>query len=225
MRKPKSKDTNGIRDLGREAYDQVRAAIQSGQLAIGERVTEVELAEKFGVSRTPIREAVSRLEADGLLTNEPRRGLVVTNLTHQQIVELYIMREVLEGAAGRLAAQSASETELATLANLIEAEPRFLSDPKRLSEINRNFHSLLALTAHNRYLLRSLNQLSVTMSLLPSLLHEGDRAEVAHKEHQAIVEALVRRDGEAAEAAIKAHVRSSQRHRMAIMLQTYDPTT
>ncbi|MVA23851.1 GntR family transcriptional regulator [Agrobacterium vitis] len=214
IKKDRKPETAGTRDLGREAYERVRLAIQNGQLAIGERVTEVLLAEKFGVSRTPIREAISKLEADGLLTNEPRRGLTVTNLNHQQIVELYTMREVLEGAAARLTAQSASDTELATLIQLIETEENQLDNPRKLAEINRNFHRLLALAAHNRYLLRSLNQLSVTMSLLPSLLQEGGRSKNAHTEHMAIVRALEKRDGDAAETAVRLHVRSSQRHRM-----------
>ncbi|MBB4104428.1 GntR family transcriptional regulator [Allorhizobium borbori] len=220
-KKAEKKDTSSVRDLARDAYERVRSAIQDGQLSIGERVTEAELAARFGVSRTPIREAIARLEADGLLTNEPRRGLIVTDLSHQQIVELYTMREILEGAAARLTAQSASDTELATLANLVEAEGRFLDNPSKLSDINRNFHHLLTLAAHNRYLLRSLNQLSITMSLLPSLLHEGDRAVIAHEQHASIMAALSKRDGETAERIVRQHVRDSQRHRMLIMLGTH----
>lgn len=224
MIKKPSRPAAGVRDLAREAYDRMRTAIQIGELAVGERVTEVGLAAMLGMSRTPVHEAIARLEADGLLTNEPRRGLVVSDLDHQQIVELYLMREVLEGAAARLAAQSASEIELLTFANLVEAEARCLSDVRRMSEINRNFRHLLALSAHNRYLLRSLNQLAVTMSLLPTLVGENDRAKVLHDWHRQIADALMRRDGDAAEALVKAQVRSSQQHRMAIMLRTHDVT-
>ncbi|MBN9887018.1 GntR family transcriptional regulator [Salipiger abyssi] len=213
------KDTNKSRDVSHTAYEHVRGAIQNGALKIGERVTEVALAEKFGVSRTPIREAVSRLEAEGLLTNVPRRGLIVTSLTHQQIVELYTMREILEGAAGRLTALSGSDTELAALKELIDSEADALEDMPRMLDINRQFHHLIALAAHNRYLLASIEQLSVTMSLLPSLLQERGRARIAHEQHIQIVDALMRRDGEAVEAAIREHVRSSQRHRMLVMLR------
>jgi len=213
------KEVTKSRDVTFAVYEQVRTAIQNGQLKIGERVTEVALASKLGVSRTPVRDAISKLETEGLLTNVPRRGLIVTSLSHQQIVELYTMREVLEGAAGRLTALGASETELLTLKNLVDSEAEFLNDTARLSEINRQFHNLMALAAHNRYLLASLQQLSVTMSLLPSLLQEGGRAEAAHRQHLEIVEALLRRDAAAAEDAVRAHIRSSQQHRMLFMLQ------
>ncbi|MBW6399098.1 GntR family transcriptional regulator [Roseomonas sp. HJA6] len=216
--------SSGVRDLARDAYDRVKAAIQDGELTVGTRVTEAELANLFGISRTPIRDAIVRLEADGLLTNEPRRGLVVTQLDHQQMVELYAMREILEGAAAQLAARHASEIEVATLESLVEEEGRSLGDRTRIAQINWRFHELLSLAAHNRYLLRSLRQLSVTMSLLPSLLHARNRAEEAHHEHRAIVMALRARDGAAAEVAIRAHIQSSQRHRVAMMLEDGTPT-
>lgn len=207
------------RDLPSDIYDRIRQEIRHGILAIGERVTEQELAARFGVSRTPIRDAIVRLEADGLLTNEPRRGLIVTQLSHQQIVEVYNMREILEGSAARLAAQAASDMELATLADLNEREKESLSDFNLLRDLNRNFHHMIMLAAHNRYLLRSADQLSGTMSVLPSLLDHEERAKLAAVEHQAIVEALLNRDRDQAEIAARAHVRASQKHRMMMRLQ------
>jgi DNA-binding GntR family transcriptional regulator len=224
MTKSPKRASTGGRDLVFDAYERIRALIQTGKLAIGERVTEIGLASVLGMSRTPVHEAIAKLETDGLLTNEPRRGLIVTDLDHQQIVELYFMREVLEGAAARLTAQAASEIELATFAGLVEAEADALDDVPRMSEINRNFRHLLALSSHNRYLLRSLNQLSITMSLLPTLIGENGRAAVLHQQHREITEALLRRDGAAAESLVKAHVRSSQQHRMGIMLRAHSRT-
>ncbi|MCT4473451.1 DNA-binding GntR family transcriptional regulator [Bosea sp. OAE752] len=218
-RRPTSADTtdhqiSGSGDLASDIQIKVRDAIRKGTLPIGERVTEVDLAARFGVSRTPVRDAILRLEADGLLTNEPRRGLIVSNLNHQQVVELYFMREVLEGAAARLAAQSASDIELETISALsaLESEPGVTLDA--LSDINVKIHNMIALAAHNRYLLRSLTQLGITMSLLPSLLAMGDRARSAASEHRAIVAALLERDSERAESAARAHVRSSLQHRL-----------
>lgn len=226
----KSKDGNpeakaeqlpiGTGDLTSEIYHRVRDAIRKGTLSIGERVTEADLAGRFGVSRTPVRDALIRLEADGLLTNEPRRGLIITDLSHQQIVELYFMREVLEGAAARLAAQSASDIELRTIAELSQSEADQLSNFDELGEINVKFHQMIMLAAHNRYLLRSLSQLSVTMSLLPSLLSRGNRAEAASAEHRAIVSALLSRDCEGAEVAARQHVRSSLQHRMLLTIRS-----
>ncbi len=206
------------RDLGQEAYDRIRAAIRDGTLPPGLRLTETDLAARFGVSRTPVRGAIARLEAEGLLTHEPRRGLTVTRPDHAGVMELYVMREILEGAAARLAAQHATEAELAAMGEIVEAEPVAFGDPGRLAELNLRLHGLLYLSAHNRYLLRSLEQLSATMALLPSLLTRGGRAETAHAEHRAMLEALRRRDGEGAEAAARTHARSAQRHRLAWLL-------
>ena len=85
-------------DLGEQAYGRIRAAIREGGLAPGTRLTEAALAQRLGASRTPVRQAIARLEAEGLLTREPHRGLVVTRPDHAQVVELYVMREILEGA-------------------------------------------------------------------------------------------------------------------------------
>lgn len=208
------------RDLGESAYARIRAAIRDGSLAPGERLTETDLAARFGVSRTPVRQAIARLEAEGLLTHEARRGLAVTRPDHQQVVELYVMREVLEGAAARLAAQHASETEIAAMAEIIAREPEAFGDAAALAGVNQRLHGLLYLAAHNRYLLRSLEQLSATMALLPTLLTRGGRAEAAHDEHRAIIEAIVARDGDAAEAAARRHARAAQKHRLAWMVGT-----
>lgn len=208
------------RDLGQEAYARMRDQIRDGSLAPGIRLTETDLAARLGVSRTPIRQAIARLEAEGLVTHEPRRGLTVTRPDHQQVVELYVMREVLEGAAARLAAQHASETEIAAMTELVAKEPQYFTDARALAETNQRLHGLLYLAAHNRYLLRSLEQLAATMALLPSLLTQGGRAEQAHDEHRTILKALRRRDGDAAEAAARAHAVAAQRHRLAWMVRT-----
>jgi len=204
---------------GHEAYARVREAIRDGTLPPGVRLTETDLAARFGVSRTPIRQAIAKLEAEGLLTHEPRRGLSVTRPDHGQMVELYVMREILEGAAARLAAQHASETEIAAMEELVAGEVAVFADGPKLAAVNQRLHGLLYLAAHNRYLLRSLEQLSATMALLPSLLTLGGRAEQAHAEHLALLAALRARDGEAAAEAAKRHARAAQRQRLAWLVQ------
>jgi DNA-binding GntR family transcriptional regulator len=212
-------DGNGQLGRGHEAYARVREAIRDGTLSPGVRLTETDLAARFGVSRTPIRQAIARLEAEGLLTHEPRRGLSVTRPDHGQMVELYVMREILEGAAARLAAQHASETEIGAMEELVAGEPAIFADAPKLAAVNQRLHGLLYLAAHNRYLLRSLEQLSATMALLPSLLTIGGRAEQAHEEHLVLLAALRARDGEAAEDAAKRHSRAAQRQRLAWLVQ------
>ena len=204
---------------GEEAHALLRAAIRDGTLAPGARLTEADLAQRFGVSRTPIRHAIARLEAEGLLTHEARRGLTVTRPDHGQVVELYVMREILEGAAARLAAQHASDMELAAMAELVAGEPAHFADARHLAALNQRLHGMLYLAAHNRYLLRSLEQLSATMALLPSLLTVAGRAAGAHAEHGVLIAALRARDGAAAEAAARAHARAAQRHRLAWLVR------
>src|SRR5512147_688144 len=101
-------------------YRRLRDAIQQGEFRSGRRVMEIEVAAWLKVSRTPVRDAIRRLEAEGMLEYEPRNGLVVARLDRQAVMELYVMREVLEGTAARLCARHASDMELQELSDLIE---------------------------------------------------------------------------------------------------------
>jgi DNA-binding GntR family transcriptional regulator len=204
---------SGTRDLALTAYSQLRDLIKEGTLVPGSRVTEADLGSRLGMSRTPVREAIYRLEGEGLLTHEPRRGLTVTLLDHQMILELYTMREVLEGTAARLAAQHASDTEIDALAELIEAEGQILSRGELTARINGKIHALIYLAAHNRHLMRTLDSLTV-LSLLPTTLGNKERAEEAHRQHLEILQAIRSRDVDAAERATREHIRSARKHRL-----------
>lgn len=204
--------------LGGSAYERIRAAIRDRRLAPGSRVVESELASWLGVSRTPIREAVLRLEQEGLLTHAPRQGLMVVELDYQAVIELYAMREVLEGAAAGLAAQHASSAEVETLREMIAFEAE-LTEAERAAAANRKFHQILHYAAHNRFLLKSLNALSDAMMLLgATTLGLPGRHATALEEHRAIVDAIAGRDSEAAEQAARAHIREAQRHRVRMMV-------
>ena len=102
------------------AHRYLRDAIRAGRLRPGDRLREVDLAATIGLSRTPVREALARLESEGLVVNDSMRGIVVTELDYSMVAELYVMREVLEGTAARLAAQHASEVELSILEELCD---------------------------------------------------------------------------------------------------------
>ncbi|MDB5541709.1 MAG: transcriptional regulator [Devosia sp.] len=203
----------GTRDLALTAYSQLKELIKEGALPPGSRVTEADLSSRLGMSRTPVREAIYRLEGEGLLTHEPRRGLTVTLLDHQMILELYTMREVLEGTAARLAAQHASDTEIEALAEFVETEAQILSRGELTARINSRIHALIYLAAHNRHLMRTLDSLTV-LSLLPTTLGNKERAEEAHQQHKAILNAIRSRDPDAAELATREHIRSARKHRL-----------
>jgi DNA-binding GntR family transcriptional regulator len=203
---------------GEIAYARLKEAIQAGELKPGQRIREIEMADRLKMSRTPVREALRRLEADGLLTFAPYRGMVIAELDHQAVMELYQMREVLEGTAAGLAARHASEAEIAVLRDIMASDPGEDGDPQRLATHNRQFHGALYRAAHNRYLLKTLNVLRDAMALLGmTTLSLTGRSDTAREEHAAIVHAIEARDVEGAEAAARAHIRSAQRARIRIM--------
>ena len=207
------------RDLGLEAYARLKDAIRDGTFAAGARLTELDVSAWLGMSRTPAREAIHRLEVDGLVSHEPRRGLVVTRPDHQMIVELYVMREALEGTAARLAAQHANDMEIEALAALTARETL----PNQASvAINQRWHHLIHMSAHNRFLLRSLSGLADTMALLPTMLGDQARADQSHAEHIQVLHAIQQRQPAAAEDAMRAHLRSAQRYRLSGLVQTSD---
>ncbi|WP_158744075.1 GntR family transcriptional regulator [Acidisphaera sp. L21] len=204
------------RDLGLEAYDRLKAAIRDATFPSGTRLTEAELSVWLGMSRTPTREALHRLETDGLVGHEPRRGLTVTRPDHQTIVELYVMRETLEGKAAGLAAHHAGDAEIEAMGELVAAELD-CQDAAARSAVNHSLHRLIHVSAHNRFLLRSLSALSDTMTLLPTMLGDPARAAQSYAEHRDVLAAILRRDTAGAEEAMRVHLRSAQRHRVSAL--------
>jgi len=203
---------------GETAYLRLKEAIRSGELKPGQRVRENEMAEMLDVSRTPVREAFRRLEADGLLSFAPYRGMVISELDHQAIMELYFMREVLEGTAAGLAAHRASEAEVAILQELVALDPGSKGQPASVAGHNRRYHSALYHAAHNRYLLKTLNVLQDAMALLgPTTMEVEGRSEEAKKEHAAIVDAIAAKDAELAERLMRQHIRGAQKARLHLL--------
>lgn len=199
---------------GDQAYTFIVEGIQSGRLKPGTRLREIELAEMTGLSRTPVREALSRLQLEGLLTTDAARGLIVTELDYSMTSELYAMREVLEGTAARLAARHASDVEIDFLRE-INARDAQLTTAEALAANNRLFHETLYRCAHNRYLVKTLSTLQESMMLLgQTTLATPGRAETSRAEHGAIVEALARRDPDEAEKAARAHIIAAYRIRL-----------
>ena len=190
----------------RDAYVLILEAIDVGIYKPGSRLVESELAEQFGVSRTPIREALQRLETQSLLTRDGR-SLIVASLDHNQMAELYVVRTELEGLAARLAAQHASEEEVDVLQQMVGADRMQISDATALSRSNKRFHKQLHLASHNRFLVQQLDLVYRSMALLAttSLAVEG-RGPVALEEHHTIVTAISVRDGAAAYLAVKQHL-------------------
>ena len=189
-----------------DAYTLLLEAIDSGIFRPGDRLVESELADRFGVSRTPIREALQRLETQSLLTRDGR-SLIVASLDHNQLADLYVLRGALEGLAARLAARHAAPEEVRVLRDMLEADRALVNDPKALSRANRRFHKQIHLASHNRFLVQQLDLVHRSMALLAttSLAAEG-RSKGTLEEHEAIVQAIEAGDGDAADAALRNHI-------------------
>ena len=176
-----------------DAYSLILEAIDMGEFRPGDRLVESDLADRFGVSRTPIREALQRLETQSLLARDGR--------------SLIVVRRELEGLAARLAARHASAEEIAVLRDMVQADDALVNDTAALARANRRFHKQLHLASHNRYLVQQLDLVHRTMVLMAttSLAAEG-RGAAAQGEHRAIVAAIASRDEDGAEQALQDHI-------------------
>jgi len=189
-----------------DAYSMILEAIDIGTYRPGDRLVESELAERFGVSRTPIREALQRLETQSLLMRDGR-SLIVASLDHNQMAELYVVRGELEGLAARLAARHATAEEVRVLREMVDADNALAGNPHALARANKRFHKQIHLASHNRYLVQQLDLVHRSMALMAtsSLAVEG-RGEIAQAEHNRIVEMIEARDEDGADEALRTHI-------------------
>ena len=196
----------------------LKDAIRKKHYPPGSRIRESDIATRLNVSRTPVREAFGRLQADGLLIINPWRGAQVAELDRKQVVELYAMRRALEGTAAMLAAQHASKAEVDLLFDLLNKNEIKKDDALKQADINRKFHQALYGAAHNRYLLKTLNALSDSLSLLKSTTYEiTGRAAAAQSQHFDIASAIKKQDPSAAELAARRHIESAEQARIKLL--------
>ena len=203
--------------MAKDAYTLILEAIEAGTYKPGDRLVESELADAFGVSRTPVREALQRLETQSMLTRDGR-SLMVASLDHNQLSELYAVRTELEGLAARLAARHASDEELRVLRAMVRDDIALIGgDPRVLSRANKRFHKQIHLASHNRFLVQQLDLVHRSMALMAttSFAAEG-RDAPALAEHDAIVAAIEARDGDAAYAALKEHISRAYETRLRV---------
>lgn len=202
------------------AYQEIKRKILTGYFTSSDRLREIDVAEHLAMGRTPVREALKRLEDEGLLTHEPRRGLVVTSLDQQGVSELYAMREVLEAAAAGFAAKHATEAEIANMASILDED----AEGGDRVAANLAFHQAIYGAAHNRHLIRSLQSLTDTTFLLGrSTLESAPRAATSHDEHGAILDAIRKGDAAAAAEAARHHIRQALLERLKMLRQQQPP--
>lgn len=196
-------------------YQQLILGLQQASIRPGDYLREQVLAKEFGVSRTPVREALRKLETEGLVNSEPRLGMRVRALDYAEVIELYEVREVHERAVARIAATKANEIELSELKSLQADLELVKDDPTKMAALNLRFHISLLQMAKNRFLTRAVETMQRTMLLLgPSTLNDPKRAQTAIKEHRALIKALDARDADKAEAVMSEHLQNAQRTRI-----------
>jgi DNA-binding GntR family transcriptional regulator len=200
-----------------DIYQQLREAIVTGVLSADAPLTELSLAAQYNVSRTPVREALRRLEQDGLVERGPR-GMKVRGRSPEEILEIYEVRITLEGAAARAAAERRTELDLMKLeqvhAAMVAASK---DDPDRLAEANRNFHETVWAMSHNGTLVDLLGRLHAHLiRYRETTLTYQDRWEKVLKEHQRLIKAIKAGDREAAGRIAEAHMTAARNVRLAM---------
>jgi DNA-binding GntR family transcriptional regulator len=203
--------------MAKDAYTLILEAIEAGLYKPSDRLVESELADRFGVSRTPVREALQRMETQAMLTRDGR-SLIVASLDHNQLAELYAVRTELEGLAARLAARHATEEEVRVLQSMVAEDKALLGgDPRALSRANKRFHKQIHLASHNRFLVQQLDLVHRSMALMTNTSFAAVGRDVpALAEHDGIVAAIAARDGDAAYEALRAHISKAYETRLRV---------
>lgn len=199
--------------LRTQVHKILHAAILRGHLKPGERLVEEKLCGQLKVSRSPLREALRRLEAEGLVAILARQGAVVTELTRRDLTDLFAVREVLEGLASRLAAESITLEELSELGEICRAmgERIRANDMPAVAELNAAFHERVISASRNKWIKRLMTRLrdQIQRVYISSVQHP-DRAPKSLMEHLEIQTALRNRDAAAAEKLTREHVQRAK---------------
>lgn len=218
MYNPELDDDKALRTSADRVFEALQDAIVRGDIAPGARVSETELAVRFGTSRGPLREALRRLESRRLVERTPHVGIRIASLSHAALIELYYLREALEGMAARLAALNMTNAQVSGLKNLLAAHQQdeaLKADTAYFQqEGDFDFHYRVIHGSHNT---------ALTELLIGELYHRirmyryqfsayANRPQKAFGEHQRIVEAIEARDGDLAEMLMRRHISSARQN-------------
>lgn len=192
--------------LREKILENIRDAIVSGGLKAGSRVSEPELAERYGISRTPIREAFRQLESEGYITVIPRRGAIVREFSPKDVEEFYAIKSTMEGFAAKLACEKLSSKELDRLKAINDklADLAKLGDTKHFFKVHNDFHELFIKAADNEKLHELIAGLVTKFQRLrfTSLSLPG-RMSISVQEHEKIIDAFRKKDADLAETLVR----------------------
>lgn len=211
----RTEDTNGSGlTLSGSLFSQLRKDILRGKLKSGEKLSEQQVCDLYGVSRTPVRETFRQLEQEGLIETIPNRGAFVLGLSSRDIQDLYEMRKAFEVIAVRLAIERITKEELEKLEEAYDFMEFYTmkKDADKMLNINMNFHELIYRATHNRMLAHTLSvyQLYIKQTKANSTYLSGKLQEVL-MEHKKIIDAFVHKDTKAGEEAVTIHLENAKK--------------
>lgn len=203
-----------VQSIREVVYDKLKTAILSGAFEDGERLVEHDIAEQLQVSRTPVREALRRLESEGILEALPKQGLVVKDYSDDEIREIYLIREALESLAAEYAAKNATDDDIAELECLVEKMDDAMKSGSHDSDdailAHQNFSEAYNRASHMPTLVRIIESLKDQLARCRTVsLRGADRRNAAHREHRELFEALRLRDPERAARLTRIHLKNA----------------
>jgi len=194
-------------------FETLREAIINATLKPGERLMEIQLAEEMGVSRTPVREAIRKLELEGFVVMVPRKGAYVADISTKDIADVFEIRAALEGLAAGLAAERITEEELEQLERILVKIGECIknNDLEKLIEVDTEFHDTLFKASRNERLVQIVSNLREQIQRFRTAsLSTPGRMKYALEEHKKIVEAVSERNVELAQALAREHIENAE---------------
>jgi DNA-binding GntR family transcriptional regulator len=202
------------KSLGQHVFENLKQAVIKGKIAPGSRLIESRLAETLGISRTPVREAIHKLEREGYLKKLPRGGFTVLGFSREDIEETFGIRSILESYAARLAAIKHEEAALKPLEDKINAYQKCLdnNDLDPLLKINTEFHELLYALSRSPRLVKMINDLKDQIYQYRKVILKNERlARISNEDHRRMLEYIRRRDAEGVEKLVRDHLIRGQK--------------
>lgn len=211
------------RAIADSVYNHLKDMILSNHLKPGQKLLDRDLASELGVSRTPVREALGRLEQDGLVDNRAGKGYFVADMDAKQIADLYDLREMLEALAVRLAAERATLSDLAQLEGVLATLEEYRDNPAKRGEeikVGLRIHETIARASGNAFLHETLVRLLDRMQFfiwMEMLYEDRQAADLTRTEHKALLILIREKRADEAEALIRTHVRTAKQHILKIV--------
>ena len=206
--------------LSNRVFEQLESGILEGRLAPGESLNELKLSALYGVSRTPVREAIRMLEQQNLVRLVPNKGAVVLGIDVKDLLDVYTIRSCIEGLASRWAAQRITPEKAKHLREIVDLQEFYFlkSNPEQIAEMDSRFHETIFVYSESRrldHMLRNLHHMIMRYRKL-SIMEEG-RTEVAIAEHRLILEAICSGDGDEAERNTAIHINMARENLMLML--------